>query len=157
MHDLPTDWSTLCVLVFLLGMRHGFDADHLAAIDGLTRLNQRPGLALARYCGALFSAGHGLVVLVIAVVVSSVSERWVPPVWLDTFGAWVSIAFLLALGLVNLSAVLATPTGQAVALVGMKGRFLNRVLGRAAQARSPLGVASAGRRCSRMRISSSSR
>ena len=70
MHDLPTDWSTLCVLVFLLGMRHGFDADHLAAIDGLTRLNQRPGLALARYCGALFSAGHGLVVLVIAVVVS---------------------------------------------------------------------------------------
>jgi high-affinity nickel-transport protein len=35
MHDLPTDWSALCALVFLLGMRHGFDADHLAAIDGL--------------------------------------------------------------------------------------------------------------------------
>jgi len=140
MHDLPTDWSTLCALVFLLGMRHGFDADHLATIDGLTRLNQRRGLALARYCGALFSAGHGLVVMVIAVAVGSVSERWVPPEWLDAFGAWVSIAFLLALGLVNLSAVLATPAGQAVALVGLKGRFL----GRLTQARSPLGVGAVG-------------
>ena len=41
MHDLPTDWGALCALVFLLGMRHGFDADHLATIDGLTRLNRR--------------------------------------------------------------------------------------------------------------------
>lgn len=148
MHNLPTDWSALCALVFLLGMRHGFDADHLATIDGLTRLNQRRGLALARYCGALFSAGHGLVVMVIAVVVGSASARWVPPEWLDAFGAWVSIAFLLALGLVNLRAVLATPAGQTVALVGVKGRllgsFLGRVLGHTAQARSPLGVAAVG-------------
>ena len=43
MHDLPTDWSALCALVFLLGMRHGFDADHLATIDGYTRLNSRQG------------------------------------------------------------------------------------------------------------------
>lgn len=144
MHNLPTDWSALCALVFLLGMRHGFDADHLAAIDGLTRLNQRRGLALAHYCGVLFSAGHGLVVMVIAVVVGSASAHWVPPEWLDAFGAWVSIAFLLALGLVNLSAVLATPAGQTVALVGVKGRLLGRALGRTAQARSPLGVAAVG-------------
>ncbi|MBP6675701.1 MAG: nickel transporter [Vitreoscilla sp.] len=140
MHDLPADWSALCALVFLLGMRHGFDADHLATIDGLTRLNQHRGLALARYCGALFSAGHGGVVMLIAIVVGSVSERWVPPGWLDAFGAWVSIAFLLALGLVNLSAVLATPAGQTVALVGLKGRWL----GRLTQARSRLGVAAVG-------------
>ena len=35
MHDLPTEWSALCAIVFLLGMRHGSDAGHLAAIDGL--------------------------------------------------------------------------------------------------------------------------
>lgn len=144
MHDLPADWGALCALVFLLGMRHGFDADHLATIDGLTRLNQRRGLPLARHCGALFSAGHGAVVMAIAIAVGSVSARWVPPHWLDALGAWVSIAFLLALGLVNLRAVLATPAGQTVALVGVKGRFLGRVLGRAAQAGSPLGVAAVG-------------
>jgi high-affinity nickel-transport protein len=41
MHDLPTEWSALAALVFLLGLKHGFDADHLAAIDGLTRYNAR--------------------------------------------------------------------------------------------------------------------
>jgi len=140
MHELPTDWGALCAIVFLLGMRHGFDADHLATIDGLTRLNQRRGLRVARYCGALFSAGHGAVVMAIAVGVGAVSQRWVPPTWLDTFGAWVSIAFLLTLGLLNLSAVLAAPSGQAVALVGIKGRFF----GRLAQARSPLGIGAVG-------------
>ena len=43
MHDLPADWGALCALVFLLGMRHGLDADHLAAIDGLTRARSHIG------------------------------------------------------------------------------------------------------------------
>jgi high-affinity nickel-transport protein len=97
MHDLPTEWSALCSLVFLLGMRHGFDADHLAAIDGLTRLGSHHRQAHARYCGALFSLGHGVVVLAIAAAVGLLSEHWAPPSWLDAFGAWVSIGFLLLL------------------------------------------------------------
>ena len=71
MHDLPTDWSALCALVFLLGMRHGFDADHLATIDGYTRPNSRQGQRHARWCGALFSLGHGVVVMAIALVMGS--------------------------------------------------------------------------------------
>ena len=43
MHELPTEWTALCALVFLLGLKHGFDADHLATIDGLTRYNARHG------------------------------------------------------------------------------------------------------------------
>jgi len=41
------DWTSLLILTFVLGMKHGFDADHLATIDGLTRYNarRRPGLA----------------------------------------------------------------------------------------------------------------
>jgi high-affinity nickel-transport protein len=140
MHDLPADWSALCALVFLLGMRHGFDADHLATIDGLTRLNQRHGGWFARWCGALFSLGHGVVVMVIAAVVGSASAHWVPPGWFDTFGSTVSIGFLLALGVVNLRAVLAAAPGQVVQPVGVKGRWL----GRLAQARSPVGVAGVG-------------
>ena len=37
MSALPADWFGLLVVVFLLGMRHGMDADHLATIDGFTR------------------------------------------------------------------------------------------------------------------------
>lgn len=140
MHDLPTDWTALCALVFLLGMRHGFDADHLATIDGLTRLSRRRGAGFAGGCGALFSLGHGAVVLVIAALVGSASAQWVPPEWVDGFGSAVSITFLLGLGVVNLRAVLAAAPGELVAPVGLKGRWL----GRLAQARSPLGVAGVG-------------
>ena len=55
MPDAASSWIALCGLVFLLGLRHGFDADHLATIDALTRLNQRRGLGVARWCGVLFS------------------------------------------------------------------------------------------------------
>jgi high-affinity nickel-transport protein len=140
MHELPTDWSALCALVFLLGMRHGFDADHLAAIDGLTRLNTLQRRPFARQCGSLFSLGHGTVVLAIAGGVGLVSEHWTPPAWLDAFGAWLSIAFLLLIATVNLRAVLAAPPGHPVALVGLKGRWL----GRLAQATSRRGVACVG-------------
>ncbi len=41
MDELPATWTALCMLAFVLGARHGFDADHLATIDGLTRYNAR--------------------------------------------------------------------------------------------------------------------
>src|ERR1700690_4076550 len=47
MDTLPTHWLALVGVVFLLGLKHGLDPDHLAAIDGLTRFNaaRRPGLS----------------------------------------------------------------------------------------------------------------
>jgi nickel/cobalt transporter (NiCoT) family protein len=140
MNDLPTSWSALCALVFLLGLRHGFDADHLAAIDGLTRLAARHRRAHARSCGALFSLGHGIVVVGIAAMVGALSERWEPPAWLDAFGAWGSIAFLLLIGVANLRAVLMTAPGHLVSLVGIRGPLWARLL----PARNPLGVAAVG-------------
>jgi len=143
MSDLPTDWSALCALVFLLGLRHGFDADHLAAIDGMTRLAARQGRSHARLCGALFSLGHGAVVLLIAALVGVLSERWSTPMWLDLFGAWVSISCLLLIGVLNLRAVLMAPRGETVALVGIKASLMAR-LGRWLPTRSPLGAVLVG-------------
>lgn len=144
MHDFPTDWSALCALVFLLGMRHGFDADHLATIDGLTRLNTLQRRPFARQCGALFSLGHGAVVLAIAAGVGLLSEHWDPPAWLDAFGAWLSIGFLLVIAAVNLRAAWAAAPGEPVSLVGLKGPMMERWLGRFSQATSRPGVAGVG-------------
>lgn len=130
MTELPAEWSALCALVFLLGIKHGFDADHLAAVDGLTRHNARLRRPFARYCGALFSLGHGAIVIAIAVAVGLASERWEAPAWLEESGAWISITFLALIGIVNLQAVLSAAPGEVVAPVGLKGRFLGR-LGRA--------------------------
>ena len=140
MQDLPNSWTALCAVVLLLGLRHGFDADHLAAIDGLTRLAARQRRGYTRYCGTLFALGHGAVVLGIVAVVGLLSARWTPPGWLNAFGAWISIAFLMLIGIVNLRAVLLTAPGSVVCLVGLKGPWIARLL----PAGGPLGVAAVG-------------
>ena len=127
MHALPGDWTALVLLVFMLGVKHGFDADHLATIDGLTRFNARANPRIARLCGTLFSLGHGAVVVTIALVVSTLAQHWQVPPWIETAGAWISIAFLSLLGLVNLHAVTAAQPHELVAPVGVKGRWLGRL------------------------------
>jgi high-affinity nickel-transport protein len=127
MNTLPSDWTALLVLVFMLGIKHGFDADHLATIDGLTRFNARTNPRVARLCGTLFSLGHGAVVVAIALTVSTLAQRWQVPQWIETAGAWISIGFLTLLGLVNLHAVTAAQAHEVVAPVGIKGRWLGRL------------------------------
>jgi len=127
MLDLPTETSALAALVFALGLRHGLDADHLAAIDGLTRLNALRRPAFARWCGVLFALGHGAAVLAISALVALASRHVAAPPWLDALGAWVSIGFLAALGIANLRALLAAAPGEAVAVLGIQGRLLGRL------------------------------
>lgn len=78
---------TVLVLVFALGLRHGLDADHLAAIDGLSRL--RPN----RLNGVLFGLGHGLVVTVLAVGVGGLLGK--------TDLSWLSPYLFILIGLLN--------------------------------------------------------
>lgn len=128
MHEFLGSFYTLLALACVLGIKHGLDADHLATIDGLTRFNMRVGKPkLARLCGMLFSLGHGAVVCLVAVVANSLFHQTAMPSWLDSFGAYVSIFFLMALGLVNLHAVISTPANELVSLIGVKGRWLKQL------------------------------
>ncbi len=135
-----SDWPSLLILTFVLGMKHGFDADHLATIDGLTRFNARARPRMARYCGMLFSLGHGAVVVGIALGISVIAGQWAVPEWFGVLGALVSIAFLVALGSLNLAAVLRAGPQEVVQPVGLKGRLL----GGLGQASQPLLVAVVG-------------
>ncbi len=128
MDQLPGTWAALCALAFALGARHGFDADHLATIDGLTRYNARTNPRLARVVGALFSLGHGAVVLLVALAAGTFAARWQTPAWLETTGVAVSIAFLFGLAFLNVHAVMTTAPGAIVAPAGFKGRLLGRFL-----------------------------
>src|SRR5262245_8071713 len=104
METLPSHWLALLAVVFALGLKHGLDPDHLAAIDGLTRFNATRRPLLARWSGLLFSAGHGVVVTLVAVGVATLAVETRPPVWLEDTGTWISIAFLVLLGFANLRA-----------------------------------------------------
>ena len=125
----------MVALVFALGLRHGFDPDHLVAIDGMTRSTK------SRWCGLFFSLGHGVVVTLIGVAVAIAATEWQAPAWLEHTGTLISIAVLLVLGIANLLAVLRTPAGRRVALIGLRGRWLTERLSRASH---PAVIASVG-------------
>ena len=140
MDALPATWTALCALAFVLGLKHGFDADHLATIDGLTRYNARANPRLAKIAGTLFSLGHGVVVLMVAFVAGTLSAGWQTPGWLEVTGATVSVFFLFGLAFVNVHAVLTTAPNTVVAPSGLKARLLGRVL----TVRRPWAIAAVG-------------
>lgn len=91
---------------YLLGLRHGFDADHISAVDDTTRyLLQRGKRPLG--LGFFFSLGHSTIVFLLSVclIASAAAVRHDLP-WLRSFGALigggVSAFFLLLIGILNL-------------------------------------------------------
>jgi len=124
---LPNDWLALLTVVYALGLKHGMDPDHLATINSIARSNAARNPRLARWSGFLFSAGHGAIVILVAIGVSLLARQWQTPAWLDALGAWISIAFLYALGLLNLYSVFAAPAGEVVASAGLKSRLFARL------------------------------
>jgi nickel/cobalt transporter (NiCoT) family protein len=100
----------LGLAAYLLGLRHGFDADHISAVDDTTRyLLQRGKRPLG--LGFFFSLGHSTVVFLLAacLIASATAVRHDLP-WLQSFGALigggVSAFFLLLIGTLNLLVVL---------------------------------------------------
>jgi nickel/cobalt transporter (NiCoT) family protein len=79
--------NAIALVGLALGMRHGTDPDHLAAIDGLTRIRPRATN------GVYFALGHGLVVILLAVGIGHiVAQRF----------AFVGPWSLILIGAVNL-------------------------------------------------------
>jgi high-affinity nickel-transport protein len=100
----------LGTLAYTFGLRHAFDADHIAAIDNTTRKLLQDGKRPLG-TGFFFSLGHSTVVLTLAtglaVATATVNSRI--PSFQDYggyIGASVSGVFLLLIGLLNLFVLL---------------------------------------------------
>jgi high-affinity nickel-transport protein len=129
---------TLFVLVFVLGMRHGLDADHLACIDGLTRYNWRKGTRHARWVGTLFSLGHGLVVASVATILGLISSHFTFPDYLDTWVTWISITSLFMIGTLNSYNLLRKQAdSEEFKPQGIKGKFIPRAV---RETTNPFGI-----------------
>src|SRR5450755_1002797 len=88
--------------VFALGLRHGADPDHLAAIDNLTRNGVSAGRRLSRFFGTLFAGGHSIMVLSIAALAGLLGSRIaIRGELIETIGTWVSILTLFAIAAFN--------------------------------------------------------
>ena len=64
-HDNPLLLGT-AFLAYSFGLRHAFDADHIAAIDNVTRKLMQEGKRPVAV-GFFFSLGHSTIVVVLAV------------------------------------------------------------------------------------------
>jgi nickel/cobalt transporter (NiCoT) family protein len=94
------------VLAYMFGLRHAFDADHIAAIDNVVRKLMQEGKAPFS-TGFYFSLGHSTVVVLASVVVASaaVAMRSHMETFHDIGGAigtGISTLFLLTIGIANL-------------------------------------------------------
>ncbi len=100
----------LGIVAYVFGLRHGVDADHLAAIDNTTRKLMQEGKKPLTV-GTWFSLGHSTIVvgLIVALVVSTRAISGSIPL-LQSSGAIIGTAisgtFLWLLGLVNIVIVL---------------------------------------------------
>ncbi|WP_254666264.1 HoxN/HupN/NixA family nickel/cobalt transporter [Humibacillus sp. DSM 29435] len=143
----------LGVTAYTLGMRHAFDADHIAAIDNTTRKLMTEGKRPLSV-GFWFSLGHSSVVFVMVTLLAFGIRALAGALEDDqstlqqTTGLWgtsVSGVFLVLIGLVNLAALI----GIVKVFRGMRSGefdeaelerqldqrgFLNRILGRVTRA-----------------------
>lgn len=110
------------VLMFVLGLRHGLDPDHIACIDGLTWRALSHDHHHAKWIGTLFAIGHGLLVTAIAVGVSKLTHTLsVPDIVVLIFG-WIPTLLVLLVGTLNLRLLLRrdpayAPTGWKLKLI----------------------------------------
>lgn len=106
--------ETALGLVFLLGLRHGLDPDHIAVVDNLTfrAAEERP--ALAPWTGTLFALGHSLSVAVVAGAVSTLSGLLALPGWIGEAFDVAVVGLLLLIGTLNLRALLRADTYRPV-------------------------------------------
>jgi high-affinity nickel-transport protein len=93
-------------LAYIFGLRHAFDADHIAAIDNVVRKLTQEGKA-PYSVGFFFSLGHSTIVVLASLAIAATAAAMQGR--LDAFhdlggviGTAVSALFLLVIGLANL-------------------------------------------------------
>ncbi|TCH98385.1 HoxN/HupN/NixA family nickel/cobalt transporter [Roseococcus sp. SYP-B2431] len=103
--DRPTLFGT-AVLAYMLGLRHAFDADHIAAIDNVVRKLMQEGKAPIS-AGFFFSLGHSSIVILATLAIAATAAALQDE--MEQFhtiggviGTAVSATFLLAISLANL-------------------------------------------------------
>jgi high-affinity nickel-transport protein len=123
--DHPVFTVGVGILAYTFGLRHAFDADHIAAVDNATRklitdntVAEAEGRSVSRQplsLGFWFSLGHSTIVFALAFLLSVGVKSLVGPVEDDSsslhtvtglIGPSVSGVFLWILGLLNLAALL---------------------------------------------------
>ncbi|MBA4178607.1 MAG: hypothetical protein C0505_18915 [Leptothrix sp. (in: Bacteria)] len=117
------------LLAGLLGFRHGFDADHIAVVDGMTRARQlHRSYWASRLVGLQFALGHSAAILLAALLFFGQGAAL--PASLDGLGMVISTCFLLVIAACNGAHALGPATGDGQRPLGPVAAALLRITGR---------------------------
>lgn len=104
-HDRPAT-LTVAILIYSLGLRHAVDADHIAAIDNVTRKLLQDGQRSVAV-GFYFALGHSAVVVILAMAVGYAATVLVGVRAIEgvagNIGSAASALFLLAIAAINIA------------------------------------------------------
>lgn len=115
--------TSAVLAVFVMGLRHGADPDHLAAIDNLTRNAAERMPVTSRLVGTFFAVGHSAMVLGIASAAAAIgSHITLESRGFERVGALASIGVLLLMAAFNIATLLRPGTPA------LRARFLPKVL-----------------------------
>jgi nickel/cobalt transporter (NiCoT) family protein len=142
-HDKPLLFGT-ALLAYTFGLRHAVDADHIAAIDNVTRKLMQEGKRPITV-GFFFSLGHSTIVVIVSLIVYltafAVKDRIeIVEGMGELVGTSISAFFLISIGIINLiilrnvwTAFKKARRGQAVPDPGqdalMGGGIISRIFG----------------------------
>ncbi|MDE3120987.1 MAG: hypothetical protein KGK00_04370, partial [Paracoccaceae bacterium] len=106
LRDFPMLLGT-ALLAWSLGLRHAVDADHIAAIDNVTRKLMEAG-ARPVGVGLFFSLGHSTIVLLASIAIAATATAFKDRIEAyhavgGLIGTLVSAVFLLGIAAVNLT------------------------------------------------------
>jgi nickel/cobalt transporter (NiCoT) family protein len=95
----------LGIVAYVLGLRHGVDCDHIAAIDNTTRKLIQQGKPRFTV-GTWFSLGHSTIVFGLIAAIVFVTRKVIGSIpaiqnWGNIAGTLISGAFLFAIGFIN--------------------------------------------------------
>jgi len=104
-HRFPVLLGT-AFLAYSFGLRHAVDADHIAAIDNVTRKLMQQGKQPVTV-GLMFSLGHSTIVIVGSIVIAAAALAMQHRIWAireigAVVGTSVSAIFLFGIALVNI-------------------------------------------------------
>ncbi len=128
----------LIFIVLIIGARHGFDLDHLAAIDAMTR-TVRNDIKISKFTGLLFSLGHGLVVTLLSGIIGSGLIQFKLSHHFEVFGNLISIVFLIAFGILNFCSIF-KKSAKLSDKINIKKSVLNYINGKHYKSIAILGV-----------------
>ena len=98
------------IILFVLGLRHGLDPDHITVIDGYTYRLHLTKSRWTRWVGTLFTFGHGIMVTLIALGLCILKNNYEVPLVLDYLVEWLSSTMLFFIGVSNVRALLQNKT-----------------------------------------------